>query len=290
MSIDSVQIYRGLDIGSAKPSPSERARVRHHLIDELDPDEDCNVADFADRALTAIADITARGNVPIAVGGTNLYVRVLVHGIFDAPPPSEAIRTRHQQEAAERGVPHMHERLAEIDPDLAARVHHNDFVRISRGLEVFELTGRPLSEHHREHAFKEPNVDALKIALNRPRDELYDRINERVDAMLREGFEAEVAALMDAGYGLDLKPMQSLGYRHVGAMITGEWERDEAVATLKRDTRRFAKQQLSWLRSEPGVVWARADVDLLAVEADVRRFLAGEEPSLEWADPDIANL
>ena len=289
VSVDSVQIYRGLDIGSAKPSAAERQRVRHHLIDELDPEQDCNVAEFVERALGAIDEIEAVGRVPIAVGGTNLYVRVLVHGIFAAPAPSPEIRTRHALIAEEHGVAHLYHELALVDPTLAARIHRNDFVRISRGLEVYELTNRTLSEQQDEHAFKSPNVDALKIALNRPREELYRRIDARVDAMLDAGFVDEVRALAEKGY-LGLKPLQSLGYRHIGSFLAGDVDFDEAVRTLKRDTRRFAKQQLSWLRSEPGVVWASASVDVDAVADAAQDFVAGRSPDLAWSDPAIAAL
>lgn len=289
VSIDSVQIYRGLDIGSAKPPAADRERIPHHLIDRLDPTQDCNVAEFAALALQAIDEISARGAVPIAVGGTNLYVRVLVHGIFDAPDASPEIRARHESDLATYGVAHLHDELRSVDAILADRIHPNDFIRISRGLEVYELTGRPLSEHQSEHAFKTPNVEALKIAVNRPREELYQRIDARVDAMLAAGFVDEVRALAERGL-VGLKPLQSLGYRHIGSYLAGDVEFEEAVRTLKRDTRRFAKQQLSWLRSEPNVVWTLADVDLDELERDVRAFIEERPPVLAWSDPSIASL
>lgn len=282
VSVDSVQLYRGLDIGSAKPSLAEQAAIPHHLIDVLDVDEPCNVSEFADLALAAIAEITARGKMPIAVGGTNLYVRVLVHGIFDAPPPSAAIRQHHQEWAARDGVPALHDALRAVDPVLADRTHPNDLVRVSRGLEVFELTGKPLSQHQDEHAFRVPNVEALKIAVNRPRAELYARIDARVDAMIEAGLLAEVAAIADAGYDLDLKPLQSLGYRHMGDVLRGRCSLPEAVTQLKRDTRRFAKQQISWLRSEQDVLWTLADVDVEVLLADVERFMRGEPLRRDW--------
>jgi tRNA dimethylallyltransferase len=289
VSVDSVQIYRGLDIGSAKPSARERARIPHHLIDELDPDEECNVADFVERALEAITEIRRRGRPVIAVGGTNLYVRVLVHGIFDAPPPDASIRERHRQEAEQRGRPYLHEQLARVDPTLAERVHPNDLVRISRGLEVWELTGKPLSEHQREHAFKTPNVDALKVALNRPRKQLYERINQRVDAMIDAGLVDEYRALLQRGYDPQLKPLQSLGYRHIGMHVVDGLALDEAVELMKRDTRRFAKQQISWLRSEKQVRWADARMDRQHFIADLRAFFGGDEPDYVWENPDAAH-
>lgn len=287
VSVDSVQVYRGLDIGSAKPSLAERERVPHHLIDELDPGQECNVADFVDRALDAIAAIRQRGRPVVAVGGTNLYVRVLVHGIFDAPPPDEAIRERHRQEADELGSSALHDRLAAIDPELSERVHPNDLVRISRGLEVWELTGKPLSEHQREHAFRTPNVDAMKVALNRPREGLYERINARVDAMIERGLLQEYRGLLEQGYDPQLKPLQSLGYRHMGMHVVGGVPLEEAIRLMKRDTRRFAKQQISWLRSEREVRWADARTERAPFVADVERFFAGDEPEYVWEEPDV---
>lgn len=288
ISIDSVQIYRGLDVGTAKPTDAERARVPHHLIDELEPDEECNVADFVDRALAAIADVRSRGKVPIAVGGTNLYVRVLVHGIFDAPPPDDEIRARHRAIADEHGVPYLHARLAGVDPVLAERIHPNDLVRVSRGLEVLELTDKPLSVHQDEHAFQTPNVDAMKIALNRDRQELYDRINGRVDVMMEAGLLDEYRALEARGFGPDLKPMHSLGYRHMGMHVHEGVAFDEAVRIMKRDTRRFAKQQLSWLRSEEGVRWVPATADRERLFEDFATFVDGGEAQYEWHDADVA--
>jgi len=284
VSVDSVQLYRHLDIGTAKPSAEARARVPHHLVDVLDPDEKSNVADFAEMAHAAIAEVHARGKPVVAVGGTNLYVRVLVRGIFDAPPPDEALRARHRAIADERGNEHLHAMLADVDPELAERIHPNDVVRVSRGLEVFDLTGKPLSVHQREHRFATPNYDALELALVRPREELYDRIDRRVDAMMEAGLLDEYRHLVDdLGYARDLDALQSLGYRHMGMHVFDGVDLDEAVRLMKRDTRRFAKQQLSWLRSEEGVRWARAP--LVAgpeVVADVEAFLGGEHPALEW--------
>lgn len=255
VSIDSVQLYRGLDIGTAKPSAADRAEVPHHLVDVLHPQTEHNVAEFMELAHEAIADIRSRGRVPIAVGGTNLYVRVLVHGIFDAPEPDEALRAEHREFAEREGRPALHDRLAKVDPELADRVHPNDLVRVSRGLEVWELTGKPLSVHQNEHAFRTPNYDALKLAFRRERDELYDRIDTRVDQMLERGLVQEWRDLVASGIPADARPMESLGYRHVGMIECGEVPFDEGIRLLKRDTRRFAKQQLSWLRSEEGVEW-----------------------------------
>ncbi len=279
VSIDSVQVYRGLDIGSAKATAAERERVPHHLIDIFDPDEDCNVADYMAMAHEAITEIHGRGRHVICTGGTNLYMRVLVHGIFDAPEPDPAIRAQHKAFAAEHGIPALHQQLTEIDAELAERIHENDLVRISRGLEVHAQTGRKLSELQDEHRFATPNYAALKLGFNRPREELYERINHRVDAMMQAGFLDEYKRLI-ATYDPSLKPLQSLGYRHMGLHVNEGQPLDEVIELLKRDTRRFAKQQVSWLRSEEGLVWALAplmhDATIPAVVLDdLKKHLDG---------------
>lgn len=276
VSIDSVQLYRGLDIGTAKPSAAERDEVRHHLIDVLDPATDHNVAEFMELAHEAIADIRSRGKVPIAVGGTNLYVRVLVHGIFDAPQPDEELRAEHRAFAEREGRQALHDRLAEVDPVLADKIHPNDVVRVSRGLEVFALTGKALSAHQEEHAFQTPNYDALKLAFRRDRDELYERIGARVDAMLERGLVEEWRELVASGVSPTAKPMESLGYRHIGMIERGEVEHDEGIRLLKRDTRRFAKQQLSWLRSEEGVEWFEFPEERDAASERALAFVAAD--------------
>ena len=292
VGMDSVQIYEELDIGSAKPTPAERARVPHHLVDELSPDRAHNVGDYEEAAREAIAEIHARGKAAMVVGGTGLYLRVLVHGLFEAPPPDEAIRARHRERAAREGREALHAELAEVDEELAARVHPNDLVRISRGLEIWEQTGRPLSQLQREHRFQVPNYHALKLALVRPRPELYARIDARVERMLEGGLIEEVRGLLER-YPAELRVFGSVGYRQVVAHLTEGVEREETIRQIKRATRRYAKQQLSWLRSEPGVQWARAP--LLAeggqlpaqVYEGCARFLAtGQLEEMAWAEAD----
>lgn len=296
VGMDSVQIYRGMDIGSAKASVEERARVPHHLIDVLDPDQEHNVGDYKRRAMDAIADIHQRGKHAIIVGGTGLYLRVLIHGLLEAPEPDEELRRRHRERAAEVGCQALHAELAQVDPELAERLHHNDFVRISRGLEIWEQTGRPLSELQREHQFRLPNYNAFKLALCRPRAELYERINARVDQMMTEGFLDECRGLFDR-YPRELKVFSSLGYKQMAEHLLDDVPLEEALDSMKQQTRRYAKQQLSWLRGEPGVRWAPAPlVDAAGAPAegvveDCRRFLeSGEAIAPEWtyaSDKDI---
>ena len=288
---DSVQIYRDVDIGTAKPGEAERERVPHHLIDELELDADFDVAQYVERAQKVIADIRSRGKLPIVVGGTGLYLRLLVHGIFEAPEASDEIRQKYEQIAVEEGMEALHDRLAEVDPKLAGKLDVNDGVRIRRGMEVWEQTGRPLSELQAEHAFSDPNYFAMKIGLIRPRQELYDRINRRFDQMLDEGLMEEYRELIEAGYDRDLKPLQALGYRQMGQIIFDDVPFEEAVRDAKTRSRRYAKKQISWLRGEPNLQWAMAPVarqgELPArVVADVERFFEGGPRQVAWADID----
>ena len=294
INMDSVQIYRGLDIGSAKLPLQEREGVPHHLIDLLDPDEEHNVGEFKERALEVIGGLHAKGKAALVVGGTGLYLRVLVHGLLDAPEPDAAIRARHRQvaEASPDGVRLLHAQLSEVDPDLAASIHENDFVRISRGLEIFEQTGNRLSQLQREHQFRLPNLNALKIALWRPREELYARINARVELMIEQGLEQECKALFSR-YPRTCNVFSSLGYRQMAAHLLDGVPLDETIEEIQKKTRRYAKQQLGWLRSEPDVHWLRAPVldengGLPgALLDDLRRFLEqGESPEASWASLD----
>jgi tRNA dimethylallyltransferase len=256
ISADSAAVYRGMDIGTAKPTAEERARVRFHLIDVAEPDEPFTAARFRELALEAMREIQARGKRVLIVGGTGLYLRVLLHGFSLAPPPRDpTIRKRLQQEAREQGLPALYARLQQVDPKAAARIHPNDAVRIIRALEVYEMTGKPLSEwQHRADS----ELPALKLGLTMPRPLLYRRINERVDQMMAQGFLQEVQNLLSKGYNRDLPALKGLGYRHLIAYLMGEMGLEEAVALWKRDTRRFAKRQMTWFRREPGILWLDA--------------------------------
>jgi tRNA dimethylallyltransferase len=256
ISADSAAVYRGMDIGTAKPTAEERARVRFHLIDVADPDEPFTAAKFRELALEAIRDIQARGKRVLIVGGTGLYLRVLLHGFSLAPPPRDpTIRKRLQQEAREQGLlPSMPgcSRWTRKPPRVSTQ---DDAVRIIRALEVYEMTGKPVSEwQHRA----ERELPARKFGLTMPRPLLYQRINARVDQMMAQGFLQEVQNLLSKGYNRDLPALKGLGYRHLIAYLMGERGLEEAVALWKRDTRRFAKRQMTWFRREPGVHWLDA--------------------------------
>lgn len=288
---DSVQIYRGVDIGTSKPGPEERRRVPHHLVDELDLDEEFDVAQYVERAREVIADIRERGRRPIVCGGTGLYLRLLVHGIFEAPEASDDLREKYLLRAEREGLDTLWEELREADPELADKLDENDGVRIRRGLEVYEQTGRQLSELQAEHRFSDPNYYPLKIGLIRPRKELYRRIERRFDEMMEEGLLEEYRALVEEGHDRDLKPLRALGYRQMGQHLFDEVPLEEAVREAKARTRNYAKSQISWFRGEPMLHWAMAPVaeDGVLPEAvveDIETFFAGNEPDLEWAGVD----
>lgn len=256
ISADSSAVYRGLDIGSAKPTREEQRRVRFHLIDVADPGEVFTAAKFRELALQAIAEIQARGKRVLIVGGTGLYVRVLLHGFSLAPPPADPdVRARWKAEVERVGAPALHEQLKQIDPIAATRIHPNDAVRITRAFEVYEMTGVPIS-HWQQHA--ETELPALKIGLTLPREMLYQRIDQRVDAMIQQGMLQEVQLLLQKGYNPDQPALKGLGYRHLFRYIQGHIDWDEAVRLWKRDTRRFAKRQITWFRKEPGIHWIDA--------------------------------
>jgi len=253
VSADSVQIYRGFDVGSGKPTPEERARSLHHVIDVLDPLETADAVTFARLAETAIADIRARGRVPVLCGGTFFWVRALVLGLAPAPSADEAIRARHRALVEERGPGALHEQLAGVDPAAAARLHPNDVLRVSRALEVHELSGRTLSEYHAEHGFKEPRMESAMIGLAVTPEELTERITRRVDGWLGAGWIEEVEALVTAGYG-EARAMGSVGYAEVLAHLRGDLTRDSLRERIVQSTRTFARKQRTWLRSAP-VEW-----------------------------------
>jgi tRNA dimethylallyltransferase len=256
ISADSSAVYRGLDIGSAKPTPEEQQRVRFHLIDVADPDEVFTAAKFRELALQAIGAIRQRGKRALIVGGTGLYLRVLLHGFSLAPPPADPeVRARWKAEVERVGAPALHERLKQIDPVAAARIHPNDAVRITRAFEVYEMTGIPISQWQ-QHA--ETELPAIKIGLTMPRELLYQRIDQRVDQMIARGMLQEVQDLLQKGYNPEQPALKGLGYRHLIGYIQRRISWDEAVRLWKRDTRRFAKRQMTWFRREPGVRWIDA--------------------------------
>jgi len=265
VSADSQQVYRGMDIGTGKATAAERATVPHHLLDVIAPDEEMTAARFAALADAAIAGVAGRGRPVIVCGGTGLYVRILLFGLFDAPPADPELRA----ELARVELVALHERLRAVDAEAAARIDPNDRKRITRALEVHALTGTPISEHQRRHDFRSlaPRYPARLIGLAPARDDLYPRIDARVDQMLAAGLVAEVQALRDAGYRPPLRSQQAIGYAELHAHLDGLHDLERAIELVKRNSRRYARRQLAWYRSDPNVSWsedpARVDLDSL---------------------------
>lgn len=257
VSADAVAVYRGLDIGAAKPDASERAQTAFHLINVADPDEDFTLADFERQANEAIADIRRRGKTPILVGGTGLYVRS-VTATLTVPhvPPQPELRAELWAQVEQHGSAFLHARLHAVDPASGAKILPGDAKRIIRALEVYEITGQPMSAFHTPEGVRGiPKPNTCIFGLNINRQLLYERIEKRVDAMMAGGFLDEVRGLLGAGYGPELKSLQSLGYRHLAAYLCGETTLEAAIETLKRDTRRYAKRQISWFNADSQVFW-----------------------------------
>ena len=261
LSADAMQVYKGMDVGTAKPSREEQAQVRHYLIDVVRPDEAFDAARFVSRARAVIESLHQRGIPIFVVGGTGLYIKALTKGLFHAEGAGskKQVREKLQAEKSVLGLKALHERLCRLDPVAGSKVHPNDAFRVIRALEVYESTGKPISAHHLEHGFSDRPYRSLTLGLYMDRDQLYERINRRVDQMLEMGLLDEVKALLGQGYGSELKPMSSIGYRHMVMYLEGRYSWDEAVETLKRDTRRYAKRQLTWFRSDPEMEWIEPD-------------------------------
>jgi tRNA dimethylallyltransferase len=255
ISADSMQVYRFMDIGTAKPSPEERKRVRHHLIDVVDPDENFNASLFAEKAGAVIRRLYREGRAALVVGGTGLYIRALTGGLIGGPSPDREIRRRLREELERFGAAHLHRRLKGRDEAAAARIGVNDAVRIMRALEVVEVGGEPISRRHEAHGFRENRYDCLKIGLQLPRQDLYERINRRCEEMIERGIVGEVQSLLDRGYEEKAPALQSLGYKHIIGHIRGRLTLKEALRLMQRDTRNFAKRQITWFRAEKDIEW-----------------------------------
>jgi len=257
VNADSRQVYRYLDIGSAKPTAAQRAAVPHHLLDVVGPDEPFDCARYRLLALAAIADIQRRGRRVLLVGGTGLYIKVLSGGLCPAPPRDAALRARlNAEEDAAPGQ--LHRRLLALDPPAAARLHPHDRVRLIRAVEVAVLTGRPLSDWQAAHRFADATLPITTIGLTLERAALYERIDRRCQAMVDGGLVEEVRVLWERGFGPELAPLRSIGYREIGAHLRGELALNAAVAAMARATRQLAKRQLTWFRAVPGLRWCDA--------------------------------
>jgi len=270
---DSLTIYRGLDIGSAKPTPEQRRRVPHHLLDIREPTQPFTAADFRAEAGQAIDDIHKRGKLPLVVGGTGLYLRVLLHGLTDAPGENPTLRQQLTTRAIQEGPETLLEELHQVDPVTAARCHPNNLVRILRALEVWHATGSPLSSFHQRHGFGDQPYDALLLCLDLARETLYRRIDRRVEIMLSAGLVDEVRGLLQAGLPDDVKPLQAIGYKEVLAHLRGELTLEAMLELIKRNTRHLAKRQLTWFRREPDLQWVAYPQNSATIAAFVAMFL-----------------
>jgi tRNA dimethylallyltransferase len=253
VNCDSMQVYRGFDIGTDKPSPADRARVPHHLLDIVDAGNQFNAADFAALALEAIAAIRDRGRLPLIVGGTGLYFKALEDGLFPGPGRDDAVRNALDAEARTVGPEKLWERLAAVDPEYAAKTGRRDRIRIVRALEVYAATGRQISDHFRRTEGHLKNFRLLKIGLELPREELYRRIEARVDRMFERGLIEETRVLLAAGVPESAPPFKALGYKHILRVFRGELVPEAAVALTKIDTRHYAKRQMTWFRKMHGI-------------------------------------
>lgn len=272
ISADSMQVYQGMDIGTAKIHPEEMQGVPHHLIDILPPQEAFHVADFQKRCKHCMQEIYQRAKIPILVGGTGFYIQAVLYDIqFQETEAEEGYRRQLEQEAKAQGAAALHQKLAAVDPEAARQIHPNNIKRVIRALEYYQQTGKPISRHNEEERAKNSPYHFVYYVLNLPRDVLYARINKRVEQMRQEGLEAEVSRLLREGCKRNMVSMQGLGYKEMIQAIQGEISVEEAYEKIKQETRHFAKRQLTWFRREREVTWIQKEQ--FADEAAILDFL-----------------
>lgn len=260
VSADSMQVYKHMNIGTAKPDDDEMSGIIHYMIDVVEPDEEFSVARYRKMALDCISHILELKKRPIVVGGTGLYINSLIHNIsFSETIRDEELRDKLKREAEEKGNRYLHDKLMDVDPQAAAKIHENDVKRVIRALEVYEHTKLPISKHVQVSRLEPPEYDYILFGLNWDREKLYNRIEKRVDAMLQEGLIDEVKGLIQMGYDAGNTGMQAIGYKEVLKYLKGEYTLDETKYILKRDTRRYAKRQLTWFRRLEGINWIDVD-------------------------------
>lgn len=271
VSCDSLQVYRGLDIGSAKATPDERAAVAHHLLDVVEPDALFSAAEYARLARAAVADIAGRGLVPVVAGGTGLYLRALLFGLFEGPARDEDFRARLAAVAARRGTDRLHGLLARVDPEAAARIPPADSVRVVRALEVFRATGKALSAHHRGGSPALEGFRVRVVGIAPPRDVLRAAVARRTEEMLERGLLEEVRGLLDRGYAPDLRPLQAIGYRQAVDVVLGRRDEADARRDIVASTMQYAKRQLTWFRRQTDASWSETADGAFALALEVPR-------------------
>jgi len=276
ISADSMQVYRNMDVGTAKPSAEERSLVVHHLIDVVDPDEPFDAAQYLQLARPIVEYLHSQGKVPVVVGGTGLYMKVLTLGICPVPPGDPRVRQELSTELKTRGLFCLYAELNEVDPALAVKLNPNDRQRITRALEVYRSTGETLSRWQEQHAFRTVLFPSIRVFISRSRDDIYARIDRRVDVMMQNGFLDEVAGLLAMGYSPDLKSLQSLGYKQLIRYLSGGISLEAAVRQTKLETRHYAKRQITWFRGDSSFRWLDADDEtgiIEWIEDEVDRWL-----------------
>jgi len=268
LSADSQQVYRGMDIGTAKTGPKQQREVRHHLLDVLDPSKEMTAGHFVSLADQAISQIQARQHCVVVAGGTMLYVQALLRGLFNGPPADPLLRQELEKEAQEQGLVSLWQKLAQVDPQSSTTIHKTDARRIIRALEVFQKTGLPLSEHHKRHKAQPDRHNALIICVQPEREQLYQRINARVLQMIDAGLVQEVQQLRDQGYPASLRSQQAIGYREIHDHLDQKSTLEEAIALIQRNSRRYARRQMSWYRGQENLhrFPSPSEVDLSALE------------------------
>jgi tRNA dimethylallyltransferase len=272
ISSDSMQVYRGMDVGTAKLSIQEKKGVAHHMIDMVDPDEDFNAALYRSLAEPIVKDIVQRKKLCFVVGGTGLYIKVLLGGLLKCPPVNQRFRNELIHECEDMGSSFLHEKLKALDPVSALKIHPNDRTRVIRAMEVVHLTDQALSSLILQHDFKDRPFQSLKICIYMDRDLLYKRINERCVSMIKSGLFEETQTLLKKGYSSDLRSMNSLGYRHAVKYLKDEYGFEETILQLQRDTRRYAKRQLTWFRADPEMVWAKPE-EMDFINKEIEKFI-----------------
>src|SRR5580704_4486153 len=275
LACDSTQLYRGFDIGTAKPGIAERRSIAHHLIDSLTPSEAATAGGYRERALVVLEDLRQRGRLPILTVGTGLYLRALLEGLAEVPQRSEELRERLRASAEEHGPGYLHRLLARLDPETSGKIAAADEQKLIRAIEVCVLTRRPVSEVHRSGRTPLEGWRSLKIGLMPPREALYERIHARTEAMLARGWMDEVRRLMDSGLPENAKPFDFIGYRELREVLRGEKDLDEARAAIQQGTRRYAKRQLTWFRKDSGVHWLPGFGDDPQIQREAAAFLDG---------------
>lgn len=271
VNADSMQVYRHMDIGTAKPTKKQRREALHHLIDVVDPDEEFNAALYAETARAVIGEIHERKKPVFVVGGTGLYIRALTKGIIDTPAVDEEIRNHYKKLGEARGRTYLFELLKEKDPEAARRIKPNDAVRVIRALEVFDQTGESITSKQTRHAFSSSPYHTLKIGLQVERENLKERIAARTKGMIAAGFVDEVRGLLQRGYSQNLKTMQSLGYRQIIRYLAGDYDLEEAERLIARDTWRYAKRQMTWFAADKTIQWFAPGKESI-IEAEIEKF------------------